>query len=287
MAKNRFLKKKRTLNLRGNLVEIQKPWVVGILNLTPDSFYDGGSYNNENQTLAQVEKMVREGADAIDIGAASTRPSAEILSSKKEKERLGNSVGKIRGKFPEVFISIDTYNSETARFAIGEGADIINDISGGNFDEKMPQTIGELGVPYVLMHIQKTPETMQQNPHYENVVKDVAYYFSKQIAKFLEAGANDLILDPGFGFGKNLEHNYELLQNIEHFKIFERLILVGLSRKSLGYKALKIKPKEALNATTVLHVLALERGADILRVHDVKEARQAVELVTFAQKFSR
>jgi len=285
VAKDTNFKQNHLLNLRGNLLEIDHPLVMGILNLTPDSFYDGGKYQDEHAAVLQCRQMLQEGADIIDIGAASTRPGADLVSFDEELKRLQH-FELLRKEFPEAIFSIDTYNSETARAMADHGADIINDISGGTIDPQMPQTMAEIKLPYVLMHIKGTPAEMQKNPQYGNVYKEVAYFFSLQIRKFLEAGVNDLILDPGFGFAKTLEHNYQLLNDLALLKNFEFPLLVGFSRKSMVNKVLNTKAAEALNGTTVLNTIALQKGADILRVHDVKEAREAVKIVTFTQNFS-
>lgn len=285
MAKDTNYRVNHLLNFRGRLHEIKRPMVMGILNLTPDSFYDGGKYQDENAAVSQCRKMLNEGADIIDIGAASTRPGASLVKAADELKRL-QGFKTLRKEFPEAVFSIDTYNSETARSMADEGADIINDISGGTIDPQMPKTMAELKLPYILMHIKGTPANMQQDPQYENVYKEVAYFFSLQLRKFLEAGVNDLILDPGFGFAKNLDHNYELLNKLPQLKSFGFPILAGFSRKSMVNKVLGTKAAEALNGTTVLNTIALQNGADILRVHDVKEAREVVKIVTFTQNLA-
>jgi len=267
-----------TLNIRGQLYNLDKPKIMGILNITPDSFYDGGKYENEKAQLKRVEKMLKEGADFIDIGAQSTRPGANDIGQDEEMKLLSPTITSIRKHFPEVIISVDTWYSKVARTAHNLGADMINDISGGTFDKEMFETINDIQIPYILMHTGGKPSSMQDNPQYENVLKEVIYFMSEQIYKLNLIGVNDIIIDPGFGFGKTLEHNYELLQNLNYFSILETPLLVGLSRKSMIYKVLGNSPNEALNGTTALHFKALEGGANILRVHDVKEAKECIDL---------
>lgn len=276
--------KKRLLNVRGKLVNIDHPLVMGILNVTPDSFFDGGQYQQMEAALKRTNEMLAEGADIIDIGATSTRPGAKISDPKDEINTLLPVLKSIREKFPDSIISVDTYHSEVARAVAGAGADMINDISGGTFDNEMPRTMGALQLPYILMHTTDIPERMQENPQYEDVIKEVIYFLSVQMAKFLEQNVNDIILDPGFGFGKNLEHNYKLLNHLDLFKIFERPLLIGVSRKSLVTRLLNVKPADALNGTIALNTMALQNGADILRVHDVKAAVEAVKITHFAHQ---
>lgn len=252
---------------------------MGILNVTPDSFFDGGKYSSNNEIVAQAGKMITEGATIIDIGGQSTRPNAQTISIEEELTRVIPIIELIHKEFSETIISIDTFRSEVAKKAVGAGASIVNDISGGNLDERMFATIGELNVPYVLMHLQGTPETMQQNPTFENVVKDVRSFFLNKIQLLNEAGVKDIILDVGFGFGKNTSHNYSLLKHLNDLKIFDLPIVAGLSRKSMINSVLKTTPANALNGTTVLNTIALINGVTILRVHDVKEAKQAIELI--------
>ncbi len=282
-AKDTIFSKKRSLNLRGKLVTIDEPWVMGILNLTPDSFYDGGDFNNVQKALRHCEEMLQDGAKIIDIGASSTRPGAERLSPDEEIARLKEPLNAIRKEFPDAILSVDTFQAEVAKAATDMGADIINDISGGTLDDTMAKVMGELKLPYILMHIQGNPQNMQQNPQYENVFMEVSRFLSQQIRKFSEQGVADIIIDPGFGFGKTVEHNYELLNHLGDFQFLERPVLVGFSRKSMINKVLNTKPENALNGTTVLNTIALQNGADILRVHDVKQAVEAVKIVTFAQ----
>lgn len=282
-AKDTIFNTKRSLNLRGKLVTIDEPWVMGILNVTPDSFYDGGQHNSVQSALKRAQTILDEGGKIIDIGATSTRPGADLLTPQEELSRLREPLKAIRKEFPVAILSVDTYQSEVARAAADLGADIINDISGGTLDADMPKTMGEIHLPYILMHIQGTPLSMQENPKYENVFKEVCQFFSVQMKKLLDEGVADIILDPGFGFGKDVGHNYQLLNHLPDFKFFNRPILVGVSRKSMINKVLETRSADALNGTTVVNTMALQRGADLLRVHDVKQAVEAVKIVTFAQ----
>ncbi len=254
--------------------------VMGILNSTPDSFFDGGKYITETEWLKHARQMIAEGADIIDIGAYSTRPGAKKISEKEELERLVTVIKSVRKQFPDVIISADTFRAIVAEKAVAAGANIINDISGGTMDEKMVITIAKLQVPYVLMHIQGTPQTMQQNPVYENVTEEVFIYFKEKIAEFKKIGFEKIIIDPGFGFGKTVEHNFQLLKELEQFKSLGFPILAGLSRKSMINKVLNTNPSNALNGTTVLNTIALQKGANILRVHDVKEAKEIIKLLS-------
>ena len=267
------------LQANGKTLSLKKPVVMGILNLTPDSFYDGGTLLSQKNLLAKAEKHIKEGASILDIGAVSTKPNAPEVSGNEELERLIPSLKLLRKTFPDVFISIDTYRSNVAKTSADEGADIINDISGGTFDANMFEVVGKLKLPYVLMHIQGTPQTMQQNPQYKNVVTDVFDFFTEQIKLAKQSGIEQLILDVGFGFGKNLEHNYELLAQLKKFEELNFPLLAGVSRKSMINKVIGTKPENALNGTTVINTIALLNGANILRVHDVKEAMQAIKLV--------
>ncbi len=278
MPSSSLFPKKLNINIRGRLYSLDTPKVMGILNITPDSFFDGGKYTTEKEQLKRVEIMLNEGADFIDIGAQSSRPGAKEIGAEKEISMLAIAIESIRKHFPQAIISIDTWHSNVAKTAYNLGADIINDISGGTFDKDMFKTILELQIPYILMHTGNKPEIMQNNPQYKNVLKEVIYFMSKQISELNLIGVNDIIIDPGFGFGKTLEHNYELLKNLNHFSFLEAPLLVGISRKSMIYKYLNIKPEESLNSTTALNMIALKNGADILRVHDVKEARECIEL---------
>ncbi len=269
---------KRTLNCNGKLFVLEEPIVMGILNTTPDSFFDGGKFSTENEILSQAEKMIVDGAAIIDIGGQSTRPKAELIPVDEELKRVIPVIELIHKKFPEQLISIDTFYSEVAVKAVEAGASIINDVSAGSIDEKMFSVAGKLHVPYILMHMQGDPETMQQNPDYKNVVKEVKEFFKQKIPMLRDARVNDIIMDVGFGFGKNTEHNYSLLKHLSDFNIFELPLLVGFSRKSMINRVLKTKPEDALNGTTVLNTIALMNGASILRVHDVKDAMQAIIL---------
>jgi dihydropteroate synthase len=251
---------------------------MGILNVTPNSFFDGGKYKNESEILSQVEKMLEEGATFIDIGGYSSKPNAEFVSESEELQRIVPIVNLILKHFPETLISIDTFRSEVAKVCIENGAAIINDISAGNLDDKMMETIAKYNVPYIMMHLRGTPQTMQSMTNYENIVKEILFYFSERIAKARSFGINDLIIDPGFGFAKTLEQNYEVLQKMELFEMLELPLLAGFSRKSMIYKTLKAEAEEALNGTTVLNTISLTKGAKILRVHDVKEAMECVSL---------
>jgi dihydropteroate synthase len=270
------------LKFKDRILDLRGPIAIGILNITPDSFYDGGKFNSEKEILSQTEKMLREGAAIIDIGAVSTRPGSEEIPEKEEWQRLGPVIKSLVSHFPESIFSVDTYHSCVAEWSVNEGVQMVNDISGGTFDKEMFATIARLKVPFVIMHIKGTPKDMQLNPKYDNVVKEVKNFFALQLQHFANLGVKShLILDPGFGFGKSVDHNYQLLKNLEAFHDFGFPILAGLSRKSMINKVIKTKPEEALNGTTVLNVLALLNGASILRVHDVKEAVQAIKLVQF------
>ena len=257
---------------------------MGILNVTPDSFYDGGKYQGLDGQLHQVEKMLKEGATFIDIGGMSSRPGAGIIDEKEELERVLPAIEKINKTFPEAILSIDTLRSYVAKQAIEAGASIINDISAGRIDPQMYETVAELGTPYILMHMQGTPQQMQQNPTYKNVALEILDFFIAEIGKLRSLGVKDIIVDPGFGFGKTVDHNYELLQKMHVFKMLEVPILAGISRKSMICKVLKVSPTNALNGTTALHVIALQQGAKILRAHDVKEAMECIRLFGILEK---
>ena len=252
---------------------------MGILNTTPDSFYDGGKFNSIEHALYQTEKMLNNGALIIDIGGYSSRPGAETVDIEEELNRVIPVIEKIHKNFPNAILSIDTFRAKVAKNAIDAGASIVNDISAGDDDPEMIATVGSLGVPYIAMHKQGTPKTMQQNPNYSNVTTEVLDYFIKKIPLYRAAGINDVIIDPGFGFGKNLEHNYSLLKNLAAFKMLDYSILVGVSRKRMINEVLNISEKDALNGTTVINTIALMNGANILRVHDVKEAVEAMKIV--------
>jgi len=270
--------KAKTLNIRGELFSLDTPKVMGILNITADSFYDGGKYTTDIAQLKQIELMLKQGADFIDIGAQSTRPGAIEYGAKHELEFLIPTIKNIRNHFPEAIISVDTWHAKVASEVAMNGADMINDISGGIFDKDMFATIAKINLPYIIMHTGGKPELMQQNPKYDNVIKEVMYFMSEQRAKLNLLGVNDIIIDPGFGFGKTIEHNYELLNNLKTFDFLEVPVLVGISRKSMLYKPLNITANEAINATTAANMVALQNGADILRVHDVKEAKECIEI---------
>ncbi|WP_138433896.1 dihydropteroate synthase [Winogradskyella algicola] len=267
-----------TINCKGQLIDISTPKVMGILNVTPDSFYDGGQYKDEKSILNQVETMLNEGATFIDIGGYSSRPGADDVSETEELNRVVPVVKLILKHYPETLISIDTFRGEVAKKSIEAGAAIINDISAGYLDQNMIATVGRLGVPYIMMHMKGNPKTMQQQTDYDDLVKDINSYFAERIAKAHAAKINDIIIDPGFGFAKTLEQNYELLNNMELLQIVDKPILAGVSRKSMIYKTLNTTSENALNGTTALHMVALQKGAKILRVHDVKEAVECVML---------
>ncbi|WP_417867829.1 dihydropteroate synthase [Xanthomarina gelatinilytica] len=268
-----------TINCKGNLIDLSTPKVMGILNLTPDSFYDGGKYKNESDILSQVYIMLKSGTTFVDIGAYSSRPNATHIEEAEELKRLLPIISLIIKEFPEILISIDTFRSQVAKHGIEAGAALINDISAGKLDENMLPTIATLKVPYIMMHMKGTPQTMQQQTDYKNLMKDILFYFSERIAKAHALGIIDVIIDPGFGFAKTTEQNFELLKHLELLKTLDKAILTGLSRKSMIYKTLKNAPKDALNGTTVLNTVALQKGASILRVHDVKEAMECVTLL--------
>jgi dihydropteroate synthase len=278
-AKDTFFSRKLTINCKGELLDLTYPKVMGIINITPDSFYDGGKYISEESLMLRVNKMIYDGCDIFDIGAYSSRPGALEVTEKDELQRLSYALSIIRNKFPDIIISVDTFRSKIAKAVVEDfNVDIINDISAGDLDAGMFETIAELNVPYIIMHMQGIPENMQNNPQYKNIVKDMSMYFSKKVDQLKLLGVNDVIIDPGFGFGKTIDHNYQLLKHLDDFKIFELPILVGLSRKSMLCKVLGIEPENALNATSVANTLALDRGANILRVHDVKEAVETIKI---------
>ncbi|UCH14323.1 MAG: dihydropteroate synthase [Bacteroidales bacterium] len=278
-SKDTFFSKKYSLNCRGKLINLSTPQIMGILNVTPDSFYDGGKFRTKKEILKKTGQMIEEGALIIDVGAYSSRPGAENISPEEEIKRLRIALETIRTDFPDVIISVDTFRSQVALMAVKEyEADIVNDISAGVADEAMFDIIAELNVPYIMMHIKGTPQNMQDNPTYDNVVEEIVKYFSEKVQKAKLSGICDIIIDPGFGFGKTLEHNYQILNQLDAFKLFELPVLVGLSRKSMIYKALDTTPEEALIGTTVLNTIAIMNGANILRVHDVKEAMETIKL---------
>lgn len=258
---------------------LDTPKVMGILNVTPDSFFDGGKYQSDKQILDQAGQMLREGADMIDVGGYSTRPGAEQISEEIETERSVNAIRLIKKEFPEAIISIDTFRSEIARRAIAEGAAMINDISGGELDSKMFDTVANLNVPYVLMHMRGNPQTMTQLTSYENIVKEVLKYFHEKISVLTSLGVKDIIIDPGFGFAKTREQNFQLLNKLDQFGVLGLPLLAGLSRKSMVWKTLDVKPEDALNGTIVLNTIALTKGASILRVHDVKACVETIRVM--------
>ena len=267
-----------TINCNGQLLDLSTPIVMGILNITPDSFYDGGSYKNETDIISQVEKMLNEGATIIDVGAYSSRPNSPFVSKNEELQRIIPIVKLLVKSFPKIIISVDTFRSAVAEACLNEGAAIINDISGGHRDENMLKTVARFKVPYIMMHMRGDAETMQNQTDYKDLVNEMLFYFSEQIEKAKTLGICDIIIDPGFGFAKTREQNFELLNQLELLNITEAPILAGISRKSMIYKTLQTTPKNALNGTTSLHMVALHKGAKILRVHDVKEAMECVTL---------
>ncbi len=270
---------KKTLKLKGKIVDLTHPIVMGILNITPDSFYDGGKYHSQAQILRHVEKMLSEGATIIDIGGYSSRPQAEDVAEKEEKKRILFAIHTILKAFPDTLISIDSFRATIVETAILEGACLINDISGGAIDEKMFEIVARLQVPYILTHTRGTPQTMSNLTDYENIVADLFTYFHQKVAALRKLGVEDIIVDLGFGFAKTREQNFLLLKKLAIFRLLNLPLLVGISRKSMIWKTLAITPEEALNGTTALHALALANGASILRVHDVKEAMQTIKLV--------
>lgn len=268
-----------TLNLRGRLLELREPQIMGILNVTPDSFYSDSRTPDEAHITDRVRQMMDEGVDMIDIGGYSSRPGADDVTPEEEMDRLRRGLRIVRKLYPEVPVSVDTFRADVARMCIEEeGADIINDISGGMMDRQMFRTVARLGVPYILMHMQGTPDTMQVAPHYDNLRREVMLYFAERIDRLCQMGAKDIIVDPGFGFGKTLEHNYELMNHLEDFAVFNLPLLVGISRKSMIYKLTGGTPQTSLNGTTVLNTISLVKGAHILRVHDVKAAAEAKQI---------
>ena len=268
------------INVKGQLMDLSQPKVMGILNVTPDSFYAESRLQTEKEIILRLQEMENEGASIMDIGAYSSRPNAQHISIEEEMERLRNCLTLVNKECPNAIVSIDTFRADIAKMCVEEyGAAMINDISAGNMDKQMFATIAQLGVPYIIMHMQGPPQDMQSAPHYDNLLKEVFYFFSEKISKLRDLGVKDIILDPGFGFGKTLEHNYQLMNLLEEFSTFELPLLVGISRKSMIYKLLGTSPEEALNGTTALNTISLLKGANILRVHDVKAAVEAVNIV--------
>lgn len=280
-SKNHFI------NMNGQLMDLSTPQVMGILNVTPDSFYSNSRKQTEAEIAERAAQIVAEGGSIIDIGAYSSRPNAEHISAEEEMDRLRKGLTVVRREQPDAVISVDTFRADVARMCVEEyGVAIINDIAAGEMDADMFRTVADLRVPYIIMHMQGTPQNMQLHPHYDHVVKEVMYYFSEKVARLRDLGARDIILDPGFGFGKTLDHNYELLAGMEELSSFGLPVLVGVSRKSMIYKLLGGTPAEALNGTSVIDTLCLMKGADILRVHDVKEAVEAVRIVQKMNQFT-
>jgi len=269
----------KTLNVRGKLIDLSEPKIMGILNVTPDSFYDGLKYIDEASILKQAEKMISEGADFIDVGGYSTRPGAEEISEEEELNRVLPVITIIAKNFPDTIISVDTFRSGVARQAIEAGASMINDISGGEQDARMFETVASLGVPYILMHMKGDPQTMTKQTTYENILKEIIDYFHQRVFRLQKLGVKDVVIDPGFGFAKTVDQNFELLNKLDRFQILEKPMLVGLSRKSMIWRTLQTNPEGALNGTTVLNTIALLKGTSILRVHDVREAKEAIQLV--------
>ena len=270
----------RYLNVNGQLLDLSVPQVMGILNVTPDSFYAGSRMQTEADIAQRAQQILSEGASIIDIGAYSSRSNAENISSEEEMHRLRMGLEVLKRNHPDAIISVDTFRADVAEWCVEEyGVAIINDIAAGEMDSEMFETVARLGVPYIMMHMQGTPQSMQAEPHYDNLLKEIFMYFAKKIQQLRDLGVKDIVLDPGFGFGKTLEHNYELMAHLEEFKVFELPLLVGISRKSMIYRLFGSTPQEAFNGTTVLDTIALMKGADIIRVHDVREAVEAVKMV--------
>jgi len=278
-----MLEPQTTLNCNGTLIDLSTPIVMGILNITPDSFYDGGKYQQEDALLKKVDQILEEGAHIIDVGGMSSRPGATIISAEEELQRVLPTIELIRKRHPNALISVDTVQSTVAQQAIQLGAVLINDISAGQIDSKLYETVAQSNVPYVLMHMKGKPSNMQTQPDYEEVNVEILDFFIQEIGKLRALGVKDIIIDPGFGFGKSISHNFQILKNLHIFKILDVPIMVGLSRKSMIYKSLHIRPEEALNGTSVLHLAALQQGASILRVHDVKEAMETITMFKLLQ----
>lgn len=278
-SKTKTLSPKHTINCGGELIDLSSPKVMGIINVTPDSFYSDSRKKHLDEILITAEKMLEDGADFLDIGGYSSRPGAEDISIDEELERVLNPIKQVKVKFPKAIISIDTFRSEVARKAVEAGATIVNDISAGHLDAKMLEVVAELNVPYIAMHMKGTPQKMKEQSNYEDVIKEVMYYFSEVVDKCNHLGIKDVIIDPGFGFAKTAEQSFHLLNHLEHLKWLDRPILVGVSRKSMIYRTLDLTTEQALNGTTALNTLALFKGASILRVHDIKEAKEVVNLI--------
>lgn len=277
----------KTINIKGELLELSQPIVMGILNITPDSFFAESRKQGEQEVVARVAEILTQGGKIVDIGAQSTRPSSTLLSSKEEIERLKPALNIINKEFPDAILSVDTFYSDVARFCVEEhGVDIINDISGGEMDKNMFDTVASLNVPYILMHMRGTPQTMSKLTDYDNLIQDIFYYFSKKIAELHLKGVNDIIIDPGFGFSKTIDQNYELMASLKGFSIFDLPLLVGISRKKMIYNLIDSTAEASLNGTSILNTFALQNGADILRVHDVKEAVEAVKITEKLKGYS-
>ena len=272
------------LNINGGVFDLSSPKIMGVLNVTPDSFYDGGVFSNEKKILAQVEKMILDGADIIDIGGFSSKPGAKTISLKEEEKRVIPIIKLINKTFNKIIISVDTFRSEIAEKSLNEGASIINDISGGDLDKNIYQISYKYKAPYIMMHMNGVPSNMQNNPKYENINHDIIKDFTSKIDSAEKKGVCDIIIDPGFGFGKTIQHNYQILNNLKLYTVLKKPILVGISRKSMIYKLLKTDPSKALNGTTSLNTIALINGANILRVHDVKETKEVIKLYSFLKE---
>lgn len=271
---------KRTINIKGKIISLDQPLVMGILNITPDSFYDGGTNSTLENIISKTKKMIEDGADIIDIGGYSSRPGAIDISIEDELNRVIPVIQFLKNEIPEIIISIDTFRAEVAQKAIEAGAGIINDISAGELDNKMFETVANLQVPYIMMHMKGEPQNMQKQTAYDNLIGEMINYFVLKISKLKTLGVNDIIIDPGFGFAKTLDQNYEILKKLTYFKVLELPMLVGMSRKSMIFKLLDISPDKALNGTTVLNTVALQNGANIIRVHDVREAKETIRLMS-------
>jgi dihydropteroate synthase len=277
--KDTFFSAKALVNIHGELVDISSPSVMGIINITPDSFYKGSRFNDVKSIIERTNQIVAEGAKFADVGAYSSRPGAEDIDEETEKERLKPALSAIKKEFPNLIVSLDTFRSSVAEWAVGEyGIEIINDISGGSLDDKMYTTVAKLKTPYILMHMRGTPSNMNQMAHYNNITREVMTELSAKLVKLRENGVNDVIIDPGFGFARTIENSYQMLNALEAFHVFGLPLLIGVSRKAMVYKSLDITPDEALNGTTVLHTIALLKGVNILRVHDVKEAVETIKI---------
>lgn len=276
----------KTININGTLLDFSIPHVMGIVNITPDSFFSESRKRTEEEIVMQCRRILREGATMIDIGAQSTTPTSRFLDAKEEADRLMPALKLVRREFPDTILSVDTFYSDVAKEAVEEyGVNIINDVSGGQLDEQMFKTVADLNVPYILMHMRGTPQTMQQLTQYDNFIQDILYYFSERKAMLNQMGVNDVIIDPGFGFSKTMSQNYELMSYLKYFHIFEEPILIGISRKSMIYQLLGVTPEESLHGTSALHAVALLSGGNILRVHDVKEAVDSVKIIQKIKEF--